>query len=552
MKKYVIFTLFLITVLGGFLRIYNLSHSPPSLNWDEAALGYNAYSVSKTLKDEYKKTLPFFTRSFDEYKSMLPVYLMIPSISIFGLNEVGVRFPSSLMGTLEIILIYLISRCFFKSEKIALVSALVFAIEPWSIELSRVYQEANTALFFLLMGLLMYLYSKRRNYLLPFSVIFLMLSMYSYNSNKILIPLLLIVIVSINWKELKRYNHIVKKISLLILTFFLVIFAFLAISGQALARAGSTNIFILWPITDVLKPLKESHVLGGVLGFLFHNQYFYFLWEIIGRYISYFSPMNLFIREPLEPSTKVPDNSLFYPFEFIPWIVGLYFLITRRSNKKEFLSLMILSPIPAIFTWNWFHPGRVMSLFALYSILISVGIVETITFISRRLYNLRYLRFWETGFYVLFSVLALLSAFFLFDAINVQLPIRDSGNWQPGFRETVPSVVKEGGNYKTVVIETPHAQPYIFYLFYGKYDPAIYQDELDLIKIGTPRKVYDFGKYEFRKIDWFDDKNRQNTLFVGNENNLPDMEISKDKNVNLILLVKDSLGNVVSKLVGTK
>src|SRR4030043_18205 len=89
MKKYIIFILFLITVLGGFLRIYNLSYSPPSLNWDEAALGYNAYSVSKTLKDEYKKTLPVFTRSFDEYKSMIPVYMMIPSVSVFGTTDIS-------------------------------------------------------------------------------------------------------------------------------------------------------------------------------------------------------------------------------------------------------------------------------------------------------------------------------------------------------------------------------------------------------------------------------------------------------------------------------
>ena len=153
---------------------------------------------------------------------------------------------------------------------------------------------------------------------------------------------------------------------------------------------------------------------------------------------------------------------------------------------------------------------------------------------------------------VLFSIFALISALFLFDAINVQLPIRDSGNWQPGFRETVPSVIKYSHDYKTVVIETPHAQPYIFYLFYGKYDPVTYQNELDPVKIGTPRKVYDFGKYVFRKIDWPKDKASQNTLFVGNDENLPNLDIYKDKNVKMILEVKDEKGNAVAKLVGTK
>ena len=119
MKKITLFILISIIFLGGFLRIYNLLGSPPSLNWDEAAWGYNAYSISETLRDEYDKVLPVFTRSFDEYKPTLPLYLMIPSIKVFGLNELGVRFPSALMGTLTIVLIFLLVKQIFKDERIA-------------------------------------------------------------------------------------------------------------------------------------------------------------------------------------------------------------------------------------------------------------------------------------------------------------------------------------------------------------------------------------------------------------------------------------------------
>ncbi len=101
-----IIVLVLILVLGGFLRLINLSGSPPSLNWDEASLGYNAYSISSTLKDEYGKFLPLYTRSFDDYRSAIPVYLMIPSIKVFGLNEQGVRFPSAAIGTINILIIF--------------------------------------------------------------------------------------------------------------------------------------------------------------------------------------------------------------------------------------------------------------------------------------------------------------------------------------------------------------------------------------------------------------------------------------------------------------
>lgn len=540
MKKITYLILALILLLGGFLRIYNLANSPPSLNWDEAALGYNAYSILKTGKDEYGKTLPIFTRSFDEYKSALPIYLIIPSIKVFGLNEFGVRFPSALMGILEIILVFLLTKYFFKDERIALLSSFVFSIEPWAVHLSRVYQEANTANFFLLLGFLLFLYSREKHKLLLFSVLSFMFSMYAYNSNKLLVPLLLIALFYINKNNLIKYPNQVLKSSLFILGLFLFVFVLLVFFGYALARVQSTHIFILWPKTQVLELLDKEHPVYGFAEFLLHNQFFYFAWELIGRYFAYFSPPNLFLREPLEPATIVAGNSIFHPFEFIPWLTGLVFLVRHYRRYRELLLLLVLSPVPAVLTWNWFHPGRTMALFSVFSILIGVGVFEFIQYLKLR-----------KVLYFSFIIYGLVAAFYLFDAIEVQLPTRNSGNWQPGFKETVPVVMKLERDYNQVVIETPHAQPYIFYLFYGKYPPHKYLEELDLEKIGVPRKIYDFGKFKFRKIYWPEDKNLQNTLFVGSEKNLPSKNINKEK-IKVIKIIKDRGGNVIAKIVGTK
>ncbi len=68
-----------------------------------------------------------------------------------------------------------------------------------------------------------------------------------------------------------------------------------------------------------------------------------------------------------------------------------------------------------------------------------------------------------------------------------------------------------------VIVDTPQGQPYIFYLFYGQYDPVRYQRELDLVKIGTPRHSFDFGKFEFRKITKEDQKLKNTVLVVAKE-----------------------------------
>ena len=52
----------LIVLIAGFFRLYQLGDVPPSPDWDETALGYNAYSISKTGKDEYGTFLPLSIR----------------------------------------------------------------------------------------------------------------------------------------------------------------------------------------------------------------------------------------------------------------------------------------------------------------------------------------------------------------------------------------------------------------------------------------------------------------------------------------------------------
>lgn len=538
--KLKLLVVFLMLLLGGFLRIYNLSFSPPSLNWDEVAWGYNAFSIGQTLKDEYGKTMPIFTRSFDEYKSTLPLYLMIPTIKIFGLNEVGVRLPSALLGTISILLIYLLVLEIFRNEKIAILSSFVYSIEPWAVHFSRVYHDANIATFFLLLGLLLFLKSKIEQKYLLFSVIFFMLSMYTYNSNKILVPLFMTMLYFLNKKIINSYSLKYLKYSLIAILFFLIPFIYLAFKGQTFARITSTNIFILWPHTGVLKELISGHQPNYFMSILLHNNYYYFFWEIIGRYTSYFSPYNLFIREPVEPATIITGNSIFYSFEFVPWVLGIIFLLTNYKKYKEFFFLLLISPLPAIATWNWFQPGRTMALFASFSILVGIGLVKLIEVLPKFTTKVAYL---FLTFYLLFN------AFYLFNTINVLSPYIDSGNWQPGFRETVPEVMKLADNYDQIIIDTPQAQPYIFYLFYGKYSPQKYFTEVDYNYIGTPRKHFDFGKFKFRNINWFFDKNLKNVLLVGDETKLPQVDIDNTSNAKTLSEIRDKYGNLINKLV---
>src|SRR3989338_286967 len=113
----------LILLLAAFLRFYKIDQVPPSLSWDEVSIGYNAYSILKTGKDEWGEAYPLAFKSFGEYKYPIHIYASVASIYFFGLNEFALRFPSALFGVINIFLLFLIAFKLFKNQFIALIAA---------------------------------------------------------------------------------------------------------------------------------------------------------------------------------------------------------------------------------------------------------------------------------------------------------------------------------------------------------------------------------------------------------------------------------------------
>src|SRR3990167_11448577 len=109
--------LFLFIILvAGFLRCYRLGQVPPALDWDEASLGYNAWALLETGRDEFGNSWPLSIRSFGDYKPPIYTYLLIPSTKIFGRTEFAIRFPSALAGTLTVAVTYFLVGVLLRSD----------------------------------------------------------------------------------------------------------------------------------------------------------------------------------------------------------------------------------------------------------------------------------------------------------------------------------------------------------------------------------------------------------------------------------------------------
>ncbi len=153
LEKKIYLLLVLFTFLTGFLlRFSKLSEIPPGLYTDETAIGYNAYSILQTGKDEHGKSYPLYFQSFGDYK--LPVYIYTVAISekLFGINAFAIRFPSALFGSLTIIALYFLVLELSGKKAFALIASFFLAVNPWHTFFSRVGYEVNMATAFLVFG----------------------------------------------------------------------------------------------------------------------------------------------------------------------------------------------------------------------------------------------------------------------------------------------------------------------------------------------------------------------------------------------------------------
>src|SRR3972149_12125596 len=238
----------LIVVIASFLRFFSISTNPPSLTWDEAPWGYNAYSLGIGGRDEFGKFLPItYLESFGDFKPPVYAYLSVLPVKIFGLNEFSTRFTSALFGILTVLLTYFLTKRVFSSssklESLPLLAAGLLAISPWHILLSRAAFEANVATFFIVLGVFLFFSSLSNKWLLPLSVISFIISMYTFNTARILAPLLLLVLLI---SQRKYLLFALKKqlfVSLILgAVFFLPLFLFL-LTPQAKLRFQEVKMF---------------------------------------------------------------------------------------------------------------------------------------------------------------------------------------------------------------------------------------------------------------------------------------------------------------------
>lgn len=524
-KNLFLFFSLLVVTLAFFLRFYQLGSIPSGLYPDETAIGYNAYSIVQTGKDEYGTPYPLYFRSYDDYKLPVYMYLTAGAIKLLGPTAMAVRLPSALFGIISVISLFLLVTLLSKNKWLGLLSAFLLAINPWHVYFSRTGYEVQVATACMLIGMLFFIYAVKKKYQVGsflLSALFFLIAVYTYNLTRLLSPILFFfMLLYFGWKgnrtEKKQLIPSIIFFSLGLLPFIVTFFTLQ--SQEGFSTQKDALIIGNEVKADIILTRSYFASLPVLLQKLLFNYPILVAWTYLKNLISFFSTNFYFITGSNKPNQNIDGGmSMFYYFEFPLIIYGAYIGIKKRLTWLYpiylwFIIIFLLGSLVKIVpngtrTFPVIIPFIVFSAVGLYSC------IQHIWSIKRVILKLSSI--------LLLSAFILYSAIFYYLSYFYRMPIENARDWQSEDEKMVHYVRSIEQKYDRIIFDESTGFIYTSLLFYGTYPPEKHQKEAVYIPKGLVVGVASDGKYEFRKVDWKTDLTKPKTLIITSDKNKPE------------------------------
>lgn len=453
-----------IIVIAFALRIVGLSDHPAGFTADEASFGYDAYSILKTGQDQWGNFFPLNLKSFGDYKLPLYTYLSIPSVALFGLNVFSARLLSALLGSLSIIAAYLLVNELFKNKKLAFFAGLFLALSPWHIALSRGAYEANLTSFFLPLGLWALIKTKQDKRYLWFAAILLGFNLFSYHTARLLtIPIVIFFVFLTKQKHLYKSRQ-----ALYIMLFLIGAVAFSMLNGGA-ARLATSNVFSLAEnvFTDRIRFMAAGE--PTLLAKVFNNKFSFVVMLFFKNYLDYFSPQFWFTEGTREATYgMIPGVGVLHAFEIVTLLAGLVYLIKNPSKEILFIvGWIVLAPIPAALSLgSGLAANRASFMMPALQIFSAFGLFYIYKLFKKR----------EKLFNYALAAILFFSVVFFAESYWFKQPVYGAKQMHYGMRELVEYVSKIEDQYEGVLVTKKISEGHIYFAFFGKVEPKIYQE----------------------------------------------------------------------------
>lgn len=482
---------FAIVSLMLFLRFFHFNNSPPSPYWEEAALAYDAFSISKTAKDHHGNFLPQVAfESFGDFKPSLYFYFAVPFIQIFGLNIFAVRLPTvwssiAIIFGIAFLAKNLFQYFYFKTDKktinsqaidfIFYLALFLASISPWLLTFSRSAWESTLATALILWGCNFWLYFMIRNKTkwALLAVIFLVLSTYAYHAARITAPLLGLVLVFIYlrkkslfaFKKPSNFSALLVAALVATLIFWPVGKSLFEKTGQQ--RIAETGIFSDISIIKKSNELRALHN-NSLFSRIVYHRYVLFAKEAASNFLDHFNFSYLFVSGDHNPRHSVQTFGEFYYFDLLFFIFALFFFFYQRNHITCFLFFYLFAAIlPAAFTKDTPHALRTLTALPIFIVFLSIGVWQFLQIFKKLKQKIWVLRI------IIAIYLCFLISFF-YQLIYVY-PHKYKSEWQFGYEEMITKLLRRENDYEKIYITRELGRPAMYYFFYAKVDPNLVQ-----------------------------------------------------------------------------
>lgn len=450
-------------VLGAVVRIWQFGSIPPGLNQDEASTAYDAFSILNYGVDRSGFQLPLVLNSWGSGMYALASYFEIPFIAAFGLSISTARLAFLVAGLVAIPVFYYLLRESV-DLRTARIGAVLLAISPWHIMISRWGLDSNMFPFVFLLGAACLVRSVKSERWLIAAFGLIALSLYGYGTAYIAVPVFLGLCLAYGIRH-RLWRAVTIALSIGVFAVVALPIALYVLINRFGWNSIETPLFSIPRLTGVprFQSMSNLDVLGnlGVAAKLFLTQDDGLIWN------------------------AVPHFGIMYLFSSALAVPGLVILCHRVFAKKDF------DPAFVLVAWSFAS----IVLCAFLPVNINRINIAMFPFIACTAVTVSYL--WKHRWAAVVLAAAFMLSFFAFvHAYFGSYRAQAAGVFYSSFSEAVKyGAAQTQGD---ICVTGSVNMPYIFVLFNTEEDPRTFAETVRYDNPGAEfQQVGSFGRYTF-------------------------------------------------------
>lgn len=486
-----------IIILAAILRIWSLGENPPAAYGDEISFAWNAWSILKTGADEYGQPFPLQFRAFDDYKAPIPVYLLVPFLKLFGLSTFAVRLPVALFAVATVYITYLLGKKLM-SGKNGLLAALLLAISPWHLHLSRGYFESTLALFFFVSAIYCFVKSREKRHYLVLSGLLFAATLYTYFTPRIL--LVLFIPYLLWWGRKWVFDN--KKLvgtSMVVLIVLTLPLLKLSLFNQGLSRINKLAISRDEKLKKLVVDTRNSVASPEIIKRVLHNRPIYWIRDVTNDYLEHFSLNFWYLYGDSSLRYFFGQMGMFYLFELPFFVVGLAVLWKKPQTFWLIAGWLMFAPIPAAVAGRPFAVRSLAMLPAPFFI-VAAGLITVWDKINKT-YTTNMIKV------IILGGFALSLGYYLV-RYHLEYPTYAATWWGWENKAAIDLALKEQDRYDQIFISNFYTGAELALAYYTAYDPVAYrQAKAEQVTLADGREFVKMGKFYVGSLDI--DENRK-------------------------------------------